>query len=93
MAYLFQPREAIEVYRAELRRNRKTPMTPSQAARTRKRVPKKSPGDRYNTDSYRRAIAYGCKRAGVPRWPPMPVTDMGLLQRARTSADGFSSGH
>jgi len=70
MAYLFQPREAIEAYRAELRRYRKTPMTPSQAARTRKRVPKKSPGDHYDTDSYRRAIAYGCKRAGVPRWHP-----------------------
>ena len=69
-AYLFQPREAMEAYRAELRRNRKTPMTPSQEARARKRTPKKSPGDRYDTDSYRRAIAYGCKRAGIPKWHP-----------------------
>jgi integrase len=69
-AYLFQPREAVEEHRAELRRSRKTPMTPSQAARTRKRRPRKAPGERYDTDSYRRAIAYGCKRADVPRWHP-----------------------
>jgi integrase len=69
-AYLFQPLEAMEEYRAGLRRSRKTPMTPSQLARTRKRSPKKAPGFRYDTDSYRRAIAYGCKRAGVPKWHP-----------------------
>ena len=45
-------------------------MTPSQAARTRERAPKKAPSDRYDTDSYGRAITYGCKRAGVPKWHP-----------------------
>ena len=69
-AFLFSPREAIEEYREGLRRNRKTPMTPSQAARKRNRKPKIAPGDRYTTDSYRRSIAKGCKRAGVAKWHP-----------------------
>jgi integrase len=69
-AYLFSPREAMEEYRAALRANRKTPMTPSQAARTRKRKPRKAPGERYSTESYGRAIAGACKRAGVPGWHP-----------------------
>jgi integrase len=69
-AFLFSPSEAMEEYRAALRRNRKTPMTPSQAARTRKGKPKKAPGDRYSTDTYRRAVTYGCKRAGVAKWYP-----------------------
>jgi len=69
-AYLFQPREAMEEYRARLRQDRKTKVQPSQLARTRRRSPAKIPGERYDTDSYRRAIAYGCKRAGVPKWHP-----------------------
>ena len=69
-AYLFSPREAMEEYRAKLRENRKTPMTPSQKARTRKRKPRKEPGERYDTGSYGHAIKYGCKRACVPNWHP-----------------------
>ena len=69
-AFLFSPREAVEEYRANLRRSRKTPLTPSQTARKRNRKPRVAPGDRYTTDSYRRAIAKGCKRAGVPQWHP-----------------------
>ena len=45
-------------------------MTPSQAARTRRRKPRKTPGDHYTTDSYRRAITYGCRKASVPKWHP-----------------------
>src|SRR5262249_40087476 len=37
---------------------------------TAKSRPKRVPGEQYDTDSYRRAIARGCKRAGVPRWHP-----------------------
>lgn len=69
-ASLFQPLEAMKEYRAALRRERKTRVQPSQAARARKRSPVKAPGERYDTGSYRRAIAYGCKRADVPKWHP-----------------------
>ena len=68
--YLFQPREAKEEHLAERRRGRKTPLTPSQRARTRKPDPKKAPGDRYDTRTYNHAVARACGKAGVPRWHP-----------------------
>jgi integrase len=67
--FLFSPEEAMAERRAEQLRNRKTPVQPSQRNRTKAR-PKKRPGDHYDTDSYRRAIAYGCKKASVPKWHP-----------------------
>jgi integrase len=68
-AYLFSPAEASVERKAELRRNRKTPVQPSQRDRSKLR-PERSPGERYDTDSYRRAIARGCNLAGVPGWHP-----------------------
>jgi integrase len=46
---LFSPREAMEEKQAERRRNRKSPMTPSQQARRPRSVPKRSAGDSYQT--------------------------------------------
>ena len=43
---LFQPREAEEDRLAERRRGRRTPLTPSERARTRKADPRRAPGDR-----------------------------------------------
>jgi integrase len=68
-AYLFSPRETMDAFRAEQRRQRQTPVQPSQIHR-RKRTPKKAPGDRYSVDSYRYAIDKACARAGVPHWHP-----------------------
>jgi integrase len=68
-AYLFSPREAMEVRWAEQRRNRKTKVQPSQQCR-RAQKPEKRPGDCYTTDSYRMAITKGCDKAGVPHWHP-----------------------
>jgi integrase len=56
----------MEAWNAERRRNRASPMTPSQRART----PKKAPSDRYTTASYRRAIAKACRKAKVPSFHP-----------------------
>ncbi|NQT18866.1 MAG: tyrosine-type recombinase/integrase [Planctomycetes bacterium] len=67
-AFLFSPADATEERNAERRRNRKTPITPSQARRKRKACPKKQPGDHYTTASYGRCIALACEKAGVPRW-------------------------
>lgn len=69
-AYLFSPQDAMEEWNAARRRNRKTPMTPSQAGRTRRESPRKTPGDHYTVGSYRRAIQTACKKAGVPCWFP-----------------------
>ncbi len=88
-AYLFSAREA-DTWHKERRPvrskvERKTPIYPSELrARQRaklarrKRKPKRPKGDRYNTDSYRRAIEYGFKRAGkegveIPHWFPLQL--------------------
>jgi integrase len=84
--YLFSPMEA-EAERSEKRRQaRKSPMTPSQAARKAKAGRRREPGELYDTYSYRRAIAYACRKADraahekdasipadvvlVPEWSP-----------------------
>ena len=68
--YCFSPAEA-EADRNELRKQtRKSKVTPSQAARFPKEEPKRAKHDRYDRDSYRRAITYGVKKAGTPHWHP-----------------------
>lgn len=73
-AYLFSPRERVEKFHAERRINRRSPMTPSQSARRKKRCPKRSPGERYTTLSYAQAVSRACRAAfphptlaGIPR--------------------------
>jgi len=85
-SFIFDPKEA-EAWRLEHRpvhykRERKTPIYPSELrAREkakharRQRKSRRPKCDRYNTDSYRRAIEYGfvkAKKAGVeiPHWHP-----------------------
>ena len=77
-AYLFSPADAEAERHAELRERRKTRVQPSQQNRRRKK-PRKSPGERYTPDSYRRAIEYAIKTANraaavgqprVPHWHP-----------------------
>jgi len=63
-AYLFQPKEAEAERRAGQRRNRKSPVQPSQQDRRRRR-PRKGPGEKYNTDSYRQAIQYAIEKANA----------------------------
>ena len=67
--YLFQPREAVEQYRVELRRKRKTPLTPSQAQRRPKRSPKRTAGVRYRVSSYDHAVMHACDTAFPPPAP------------------------
>jgi integrase len=85
-AFLFSPREANK-WRLEHRppyhgRQRKTPLYPSEVRRRekvkqarRRRKPKRPKRERYDTDSYRRAIEYRLKKAAkagvvVPHWHP-----------------------
>jgi integrase len=64
-AYLFSPRDSIAMFRARQRRDRKTPVQPSQRDR-KKRKPSRQPGSRYTVSSYDTAIAEACKRAFPP---------------------------
>jgi integrase len=67
--YLFQPLESVAQYRAELRRARKTPLTPGQARRPPKQKPKRAPGDRYRVSSYDHAVMSACDVAFPPPGP------------------------
>lgn len=66
-AYLFSPADAREEFDSRRKANRKTPMTPSQALRTRSTKPIRAPGDRYTVFSYGQAIRKACELAfGMP---------------------------
>ena len=67
--YCFVPAESVEQWRRVKRQARKTAVQPSQVDRS-KRNPKRNPGKRYDTASYRRAIHRACIKAGVPQWSP-----------------------
>ena len=63
LAYLFSPADAVALRNAKAHRERKSPMTPSQAARKPKASPKRRPRDRYNKRTYHTAIERACDRA------------------------------
>ncbi|MFM7318569.1 MAG: tyrosine-type recombinase/integrase [bacterium] len=68
-SYLFSPDEAARIRYQELRAARKTKVQPSQVSRA-KSNPKLKPGEMYTVMSYRRAINYACKKAGIKPWHP-----------------------
>jgi site-specific recombinase XerD len=68
-AYCFQPKESERKRNAQRKSERKTPMTPSQAARKTKRGRQRAPQDRYTKDSYRRAIHRACDKTFLPGEP------------------------
>jgi integrase len=61
-APLFSPRESMERFREQQRKERKTKVQPSQADRMRKR-PKKLPGNAYTPTVYSQAILRAIRRA------------------------------
>ena len=69
-AYCFAPAESERKRNAQRREIRQTPITPSQACRRPKQTRRRAPGDRYSSDSFRRAVHRACDLAGVERWCP-----------------------
>ena len=67
--HLFQPQEADADRKAEMRRERKSKVQPSQADRS-KPDGRRKPGENYSPLSYRNAIHRACRTAGVPIWGP-----------------------
>jgi integrase len=62
--FIFSPREAEQERRDALTKVRKTPITQGNRPGTaRSRKPRRAPGARYTTDSYRRAITRACELA------------------------------
>jgi len=68
--YLFSPADAVTHRNVERRRNRRSPMTPSQARRRPKINPKRRARDHYDKRTYNTAIERACAKADVPRWHP-----------------------
>ncbi len=68
--YLFSPADAEADRNAARRQGRRSPMTPSQAARTPHADPARPPGEHYERTSYARAIDRACRLAKVPSWSP-----------------------
>ncbi len=79
--YIFSPKCSEDWRNAERRKNRQSPMTPSQRARTKKKNPKRAKRTCYDVDSYRRAIKYAIKKANktrepneqIPQWCPLQI--------------------
>jgi integrase len=69
-AYLFSPAEAERARNARRTLARQSKRPPSQLARRPKRVRDRPWRERYDRDSYRRAVTRACKLAGVPVWTP-----------------------
>ncbi len=62
-AWVFSPADAEDDRIAARRDGRKTPITPSQAARAPRANRRRPPGDHYTTASYRRAVERACEIA------------------------------
>lgn len=89
-AFLFDPRDEVREQRQEMAHKRRTKVQPSQRRRHESvlRDPKDRHGDRYTTDSYARAIARACKRAGVPVWSPYRLRHTGATKIANSVSLG-----
>ena len=75
----FSPAESVSWQQATKRSERKSKVQPSQTSRA-KDSPEIQPGDRYTQDSYRRAVARACKRAGVTQWHPYQLRHLNLTE-------------
>jgi site-specific recombinase XerD len=94
--FLFRPIDAENERNASRRERRKSPRTPSQNARKVKPQPKRAKRQRYDRDSYRRAITYAVKKANRDRQelfdanptgsPYEPIPNWCPLQLRHTSA-------
>ena len=69
-AFCFSPAESETERNAERRKNRSSPMTPSQASRKPKAHRGSPPKDHYMKGSYRRAVVRACRKAGAEQWSP-----------------------
>ena len=70
-AYCFSPQEAEAARRQAQSEARTTPLSCGNVPGSNRRLtPRKAPGERYSTQSYRQAILYACRKAGVAPWGP-----------------------
>ncbi|MFL5242532.1 MAG: tyrosine-type recombinase/integrase [Gemmataceae bacterium] len=68
-AYLFSPHDSILAFRQRLRKERKSPVQPSQVCRA-KPNPNRKPGDRYEVRALAHAVRRACDKHGLDPWHP-----------------------
>jgi integrase len=68
----FSPHESVAWQRRQKRAKRQSKVQPSQQNRV-KPSPAKPAGTRYTTGTYRQAIHYACKKAGINHWSPNQI--------------------
>jgi integrase len=91
-AYVFSPREAVEVLRALRSSQRRTRRTPSELRRRRKANPKRRAGEQYSKTAYETAVARACRKALVPRWSPNQLRhNCATKVRRRYGIDGAAA--
>ena len=70
-AFCFRPCDSERERLARRTDDRTTPISYGNRPGTNKvRRPKRKAGEKYTTDSYRRAIHRACIKAGIPKWSP-----------------------
>jgi integrase len=70
-AYCFSPQESDRKRRQRLHENRKTPISCGNRPNSNRKVyPRRAPGEKYDRNSYGRAIRRAAQKAGVPEWSP-----------------------
>lgn len=72
LSFCFSPKECVAWLNAQKRARRKSKVQPSQQNR-RNEGTKRLPGERYDKDSYRKAIQRAALEAGVPCWHPYQI--------------------
>jgi integrase len=82
--FLFSPRRRISALLQHRKENRRTPITPSHAARLPKANPAKPPGNHYTTSSYGHAIAIACRKAEIEVWGPNRLRHSAATRLRRT---------
>jgi integrase len=98
-SYCFVPAESERKRNTERRENRRSPMTPSQAARQPQRNRRRPAGSLYTVDAYRRAITRAIERANadrkekgeepLPRWHPNQLRhNVGTVLRKKYGLEG-----
>jgi len=87
---IFSPKVAVEQRKDIAEANRKTPLScGNRRGSNRKSNPKKSPGDRYTTQSYGKAIKSACKLAKIEVWSPNQLRHAAAT--ALRESDGIES--
>jgi len=89
---LFPPADYQEEWECWKRAARKSKVQPSHVYRS-KPEPKVTPGDRYETASYRKSISRACQRAGVKTWSPNSLRKLAVAHTLEIDVARALLGH